>query len=224
MLRCPSDDKVKNGIDSCTYLFSVGDQIYTLIYDQTPRGVFGYRRTFSFADITDGTSNTAMMSERISHEGNPCRGGSAPGTVGAGQVEHVQGTAHIGGLQNNPQICYTTSDGRYFVAGTQCHSWSGYKWSYGWPSVQAFNTVLPPNAPSCREGGSWTSADHTLIPPTSRHPGGVNLLLSDGSVRFVSETIDTGDLTVGQPNEGMSRYGVWGAIGSKAGKETVDMP
>jgi prepilin-type N-terminal cleavage/methylation domain-containing protein len=223
-LRCPSDDGVVNGIDSCSYGFSLGDQVATTIGDQTPRGVFGYRRTIKFAEITDGTSNTAMMSERLSHEGNPCGGGNGPGTVQPGQVLHTKGTAHIGGLRTSPNICYTTTDGRYFVGGTQCHSWSGYNWTYGWPSVVGFNTVLPPNAPSCTEGGGWTSHAHQVIPPTSNHPGGVNLLLSDGSVRFISETIDTGNLGVGQPNSGRSNYGVWGAIGSKAGGESVEVP
>jgi prepilin-type processing-associated H-X9-DG protein len=59
-----------------------------------------------------------------------------------------------------------------------------------------------------------------VLPPASRHPGGANLLLADGSVDFISETIDTGDLTVQQPDMGESRYGVWGAMGSKSGGET----
>jgi len=86
-----------------------------------------------------------------------------------------------------------------------------------------FNTVLPPNAPSCYEGGNWTSHSDAVLPPTSHHPGGVNLVLADGSTRFISNDIDTGNLSVRQPNVGESRYGVWGALGSKAGKEARDI-
>jgi prepilin-type N-terminal cleavage/methylation domain-containing protein len=221
-LRCPSDTGLP-GVDDSTYVFSIGDQTASTIGDQTPRGVFGYRRTFAFSDITDGTSNTAMMSERLAHDGNVCGGASAPGTVAAQQVDHRLGTAHIAGVRAAPNVCFTTTDGRYFVGGTQCHSWGGYNWTYGWPSVVGFNTVLPPNGPSCTEGGAWTSHSHQVIPPTSHHPGGVNLLLCDGSTQFISNDIDTGNLGTSQPNTGESRYGVWGALGSKQGKESRDI-
>lgn len=46
-------------------------------------------------------------------------------------------------------------------------------------------------------------------------------MLADGSVRFISDTIDTGNLMVQQPDDGASMYGVWGALGSKAGGETI---
>lgn len=76
---------------------------------------------------------------------------------------------------------------------------------------------------------------------SSRHPGGVNVLLLDGSVKFVSETIDAGDPTrtanspppgfpplvdTGRPQDyaGPSLYGVWGALGSVAGAESVQAP
>ncbi|TVQ03755.1 MAG: DUF1559 domain-containing protein, partial [Planctomycetaceae bacterium] len=54
------------------------------------------------------------------------------------------------------------------------------------------------------------------------HPGGVNAVLMDGSVRFISESIDTGNTSLPPPgavNTGMSPYGVWGALGSIQGGE-----
>jgi prepilin-type processing-associated H-X9-DG protein len=41
-------------------------------------------------------------------------------------------------------------------------------------------------------------------PPTSHHPGGVNVLLLDGSVRFIKETIDRA---------------TWRALGTRSGQE-----
>jgi prepilin-type processing-associated H-X9-DG protein len=96
-------------------------------------------------------------------------------------------------------------------------------WQDAQPMYVAFNTVLPPNAPACADGGNWGDSNHLVIPPASRHPGGVNGSMSDGSVRFFSETIDAGNLSVFQPPYGASNYGVWGALGSKAGGETVQL-
>jgi hypothetical protein len=48
--------------------------------------------------------------------------------------------------------------------------------------------------------------------------------MMDGSVRFFTDNIDTGNLTA-QPNlvSGPSPYGVWGAVGSKSGGEAVEL-
>jgi prepilin-type processing-associated H-X9-DG protein len=71
--------------------------------------------------------------------------------------------------------------------------------------------------------GSNVNSDNTsaLLPPGSRHPGGVNVLLADGSTRFVSDSIDAGNLGLAPVNTGRSPYGVWGALGSKDGSETI---
>ena len=55
----------------------------------------------------------------------------------------------------------------------------------------------------------------------SYHPGGVNVLRADGSVSFISETIDTGNLAAASVTNGASPYGLWGALGSKNGGEVV---
>ena len=62
-----------------------------------------------------------------------------------------------------------------------------------------------------------------MMPPNSFHPGGVNGVMADGSVRFISETIETGTLTSPAPGSGQSPYGVWGAMGSKDGGEAKSL-
>jgi prepilin-type processing-associated H-X9-DG protein len=66
-----------------------------------------------------------------------------------------------------------------------------------------------------------------VIPPRSRHVGGVTTLFADGAVMFISNNVDYGDLTKSlstsntSPNWPQSPYGVWGALGTRAGSESV---
>ncbi|MCA9062559.1 MAG: DUF1559 domain-containing protein, partial [Planctomycetaceae bacterium] len=53
------------------------------------------------------------------------------------------------------------------------------------------------------------------------HTGGVQSLMADGAVRFISENIDTGNLSVATTIGNRSPYGVWGALGTKAGGEII---
>ena len=57
----------------------------------------------------------------------------------------------------------------------------------------------------------------------SNHSGGVNVGLADGSVRFVSDTVDCGNLNARYVRSGKSPYGVGGAMGSPQGGETVSL-
>jgi prepilin-type processing-associated H-X9-DG protein len=85
--------------------------------------------------------------------------------------------------------------------------------------VSGFNTILPPNSIGATNYSSEWGSEH-ILPPDSRHPGGVNAMMADGSVRFVSETIEAGNPASAGVTQGLSPFGVWGAMGSKAGGET----
>ena len=226
ILLCPSDGGYphKNGRFN-SYAFSAGDQSNRVTQGigstREMRGIFTWQRTASIAHLTDGTSNTVMLSERLCQQNTPFR---AQAPRPASGVEHKLGVAtRVSGLRNSPNLCYTVTDGKYFINGTPIQSRFGIAWQDGQPMYIAFNTILPPNAPACADGGNWGDSTHLVIPPASRHPGGVNAALADGSVRFISDTIDTGNLGVGQPQSGPSKYGVWGALGSKSGGDVVTL-
>jgi prepilin-type processing-associated H-X9-DG protein len=96
---------------------------------------------------------------------------------------------------------------------------------YAAPDTTFINTVLPPNSPSCSVGapetntcGSWG-----IFSAQSYHSGGVNVSMLDGSVRFVSDTInaETAGSALSQKLDGESDFGIWGAMGTPNGGESV---
>ncbi len=222
---CPSDPGGSGTVNPymTSYAFCVGDQVDSIRDSQNLRGVFMYRKGVRMGDIPDGTSNTIAMSERL-RVNTPS--GQAPVTVSARQVQVTQGMAiGVANLRNAPNLCYTVADGGFFKAGTGVQARFGSRWTDGQPGYVGFNTVLPPNAPACSEDSTdWGDQVHMTIPPASRHPGGVNALLCDGSVRFFTDSINTGNLGVYQPASGFSMYGVWGALGSRNGQEPSQNP
>jgi prepilin-type N-terminal cleavage/methylation domain-containing protein len=218
-LMCPSDPNIANrsgGHGRTNYMFSVGDSVYSQGTvgnngSSNTRGIFAnYAAKVTFASITDGTSNTVMLSERL-FPGDSRR-------VGQGNVHTFSG------ITTNPASCMTTvdpSDPKRYAASYSVTSWSG-QWDHGSTSHIGFTTVLPPNSPSCGDTNNDDSSNGVWS-PSSNHPGGVNVAMGDASVRFISDTINTGDPTQAAPSGSgtTSPYGVWGALGSKDGGEPV---
>ncbi len=182
------------------------------------RGGLQPRNWTDLAAITDGTSNTILASEIIVAKGALVKGGIA------GSANVITSTGHnICQSGMNAQNCLAvTSDGVEFntSATTTLGDRRGRRWADGQPVYSSCNTILPPNAPACG-GASLNDYNPTLLPPQSYHSGGVNCAKVDGSVSFVSDTINTGTLTAYCKRAGKSNFGVWGAMGSRDGGETV---
>ena len=226
LLHCPSDpgtfdEEGSNPLSaSHNYTFCAGDMINAMHTGTRTkyRGVFGKQLWIKFARITDGLSNTIAMSERL-RQGNT----SDYYSISAGTLDHRLAYYPVAGLNNSPPItAMSVTDGKYFIAGQVIRKF-GSVWHRGCARHNVFNTVLGPNKPVADSAGSDQAG---MRPPSSEHPGGVNVLLCDGSVDFISDTIDTGNLgVVQQPQDGgPSAYGVWGALGSRAGGEAVANP
>lgn len=219
--QCPSDGSVFNNpgvTQRNNYAFSNGDMVLNVVNSGTPRGIFGNNNYAKLAEITDGTSNTLLMSEKL-------KSSIGIATANALQYEDklVLATS-IANIANQPNLCTPKSDGRYYVAGTVIKGWFGSLWTDGQAERVGFTAVLPPNGPSCTDDANGNADSVNLIlSPASNHPGGVMASLADGSVRFFSETIDCGNLSVTQPATGPSNYGVWGSLGSKSGGDVASL-
>ena len=225
ILACPSDGKApafhgNSARGTTNYMFSVGDSVASLQGLARPRGLFGvgtnsagtthnYR---TFADILDGSSKTVMMSERVKARD------------GERRIKFAQ--AHnVGTFETSPIICMQQVTQGSYTSGVEIAARAGRDWMFGEPAFIGFNTVLPPNGPSCSGPNQYPhNATHQLATATSNHPGGVNVLMCDGAVRFVSENINTGNLAAAPVTTGQSPYGVWGAMGSIAGGESYADP
>ena len=210
--RCPSADAKRVDFGQTNYAFCVGDATQQIHRPTRLRGAFACRMTSSFDDFTDGTSNTIAMGET----------GTVSGLSVIGRVAAEQPAS----ILTNPSLCLGLADrsgDSYDKAVSLREPGRGGRWADGAAEFSLFNTVLPPNSPGCAVGG--TRAADGLYSAGSTHPGGSQVVLADGSIRFIAEVIDAGDPThppvTQQANAGSiaSPYGVWGALGTLAGEE-----
>jgi len=137
------------------------------------------------ASVTDGTSNTAALSESLVNDGSG-NSNDPRRNLNYTNAALVQ--------QTDVPVLLVVQDAKAGVINWP--EWSYYKgltWAYsdGWER-HVYAHVLPPNLPNvhtyntatiqCQEGDS-------AMNPSSNHPGGVNLAMMDGSVRFIKNTV-----------------------------------
>ena len=221
LLICPSDTMrvpTTNQMGQNNYAFSQGDSIKNLTSNSNPsnwnRGMFCYSSGVTLNMVTDGTSNTIAMSERIRVTAFYTGQGGSKVSIKKGAVNGLSS------VDITPGLCLAQANGMYYANPSQVKARFGIHWTDGQTEYCGFNTVLPPNSPSCtRDWNKYGDSHGGVFPPTSNHPGGVNGVFVDGSVRFISDAINTGNLSLPEVNVGPSNFGVWGAMGSKDGGE-----
>lgn len=224
VLRCPTDPGILTAKGTCNYAFSTGDFITNNQNANQVNGLFASNTSgtaakhYGIRDCLDGTSNTIAFSERV--QANFNAGGKPGADIREGALTNVAG------ITTSPGACLAAtapivSGGRYTDATNVKGKFSSI-WMDGQIESVGFQTVLSPNSVSCNvdalTGADTATALHSA---SSYHTGGVHALLADGAVRFISNNIDTGNLSVAATLGGKSPYGVWGALGTRAGGETV---
>ncbi|MDR2757355.1 MAG: DUF1559 domain-containing protein, partial [Planctomycetaceae bacterium] len=235
---CPSDNGQQvsaNLYAPNNYLVSMGDWADQWEDDPSApsqplnsRGAFpAYNGgTKDFAAVTDGLSNTLVFSERLIGRANDvydAKVGIASGFAlnGLNVTPEQILNAAPGGRFSEATYAFTPSADGGGASGNRVNDDGGAFWGIGsrFTRYNLFSTILPPNSP----GASHQNPNgRHLIPPSSRHTGGVNVSRFDGSVIFVNDTISckTSGITPDafaqklKNNTGTSLYGVWGALGS----------
>jgi prepilin-type N-terminal cleavage/methylation domain-containing protein len=175
LFLCPSDRRtvVTPGWGSVNYLASWGTGLNAGA-DLNADGLFYIDSKKRFADILDGMSNSAAFSESL---------------LGTGQAASTLGA--VAGTRDETKVMVwlltgPMTDAGCTTASMPAHFTRGDKWADGAASTTGYHHYLAPNAKRAdcySRNGTWKAA-------RSNHPGGVILLLADGAVRFVSNTVD----------------------------------
>jgi prepilin-type N-terminal cleavage/methylation domain-containing protein/prepilin-type processing-associated H-X9-DG protein len=210
------------------------------------RAVFGIHTWNGMHSLTDGTSNTLLASERcIGTNKQQVRQGYYSGGTATGNISAFKNSVPTAGA--DIKLTTMSADARGIGANLSTVAakvdnativdYSGKRWIDGALVYTGFVTLIPPNGPSPLSA-ALTAAETAaatgdgvaaVVTASSFHPGGVNAALADGSVKFYSDTTDATtcyNTTTGASSDkaytsGKSSHGVWGALGSRNGNETV---
>jgi prepilin-type N-terminal cleavage/methylation domain-containing protein/prepilin-type processing-associated H-X9-DG protein len=209
ILLCPSDPDIDPNINGVhqgvmCYGATMGDWWVWYKGGPTTRSAFGVNDVKKYSNITDGLSNTMLFAEcQVGHyQFRSCSTGSLTPTS-------------FPSTQDSPALIIS-------LAPTCNMSRSGAKSHITWANGNLFDsgmtTALTPNTKVIVPGFGSYSWDldttdesdggpiYAALTSDSYHPGGVNILLADGSVRFVKDSINGA---------------TWRALGTIAGGEVI---
>jgi len=178
LLQCPSDPYAGgvpgSEFGSTNYAANAGSGMQQWGSLTDADGIFFTGSRIGLRDITDGSSNTVAMSERLNGTGSQSSG------VLESDIQRLM-LEIPGGNDTTPAVCASPGSGN-------CYPDRGAKWILGNYGNTLYNHYYSPNATT------WDCMNlqqqKAIMAARSMHSGGVQVLLCDGSARFVSSSID----------------------------------
>src|SRR5262249_9232623 len=175
-------------------------------------GMFTSGLSYGLRDCTDGSSQTVAYGEQMGGDGLKEKWTPSDG-VGGGQGGWAVHTDNVTGDARTETAMYKAMEQNCDNTGYRKINvteavWAGRYWSVGGFNFSLFNCIQPPNGPhvmGCRADcspGCWPEQNGPAM-ATSYHPGGCNFLFTDGSVKFIKNSINqTPYMALGTPNGG----------------------
>jgi prepilin-type N-terminal cleavage/methylation domain-containing protein/prepilin-type processing-associated H-X9-DG protein len=166
------------------------------------------RQNNKIESIKDGTSNTIAFAERLRGDGdggsrskgdvyvNDAGWGMDPNATNY-NVSHPAAQTFL----NTQMVPACNAQAN---AGTGTWDWCGAYWGSGLYGQTVYNAVMTPNSKNL-DCSPWVTAIGYFT-PRSDHPGGVNAVMADGSVKFIKDSVE---------------QKVWWAINTARGSEVV---
>ncbi|MBX6312395.1 MAG: DUF1559 domain-containing protein [Isosphaeraceae bacterium] len=214
---CPSDmDRlINNHLSHNNYCGNWGS--IPQRYSTNPSGPFGGgpnepSSPVTFQGITDGLSNTACYSERVKGIGDGSKLDIAQANDPLSPSSNQYLLNQTADVTISPVGYYNACRGLNTQAATiGTFGAIGGFWYEMLNGNVCYNHVMPPNSTTCAykyNNAGNIDAHHPqgALTATSRHPGGVNILFCDGSVRFIKNSVAAS---------------TWWALGTRAGGEVI---
>jgi len=206
--KAPTRAQVSWGGPGSNYGWCTGSRTQVVWVGDGFNGMIAYQHQRRMKDVTDGLSNTILASEFLPGRGMNTGTATYPFDVfyaGDGPFNAVKDKNQATKLELD-----AIGNAAKSLAGGGFRGNNGGNWAWYSAGHSTFSTAAPPNwqfptaGGNCCPGGAhdWGNG---VIPARSLHPNGVNVVMGDGSVRFVTNSVDL--LTwqyAGSRNDGIS--------------------
>ena len=228
-LLCPSDSKmvrvsVSSYVGNASGVFALGGYSGSFVPSRASwpdnanpsPGATTAPGALAIAAISDGTSNTALFSEKLTAH-------SSPTSVRAGdpnpnnsrrvwfRLEAPQGRTATSQTVDAVRTMLGQCRGLAPTTAATGNASETSGWFRAYPAYANYTVYMHTGTPNSRNCGNnfiatWGQDMWGTSNASSLHPGGVNLCMSDGSVRFIKDTVNQVS---------------WWALGTRAGGEVV---